>query len=368
MNNLYETFNDLKIALLQLHYTSDDVLSALSKERLSPKDFAALLSPAAETHLEQMAEKSRDLKSKHHGNAVNLFTPLYLSNYCDNHCLYCGFSCKNPMVRTKLSLEEASEELAAIRRTGLREILLLTGESLRHTPLEYLSQVVRESKTQFQCVGLEIMPLDVDAYTKLHKAGADFVSVYQETYDETLYRQVHLKGRKRDFRYRFDAQERALTAGMHGVAFGALFGLGSPFEDALATGLHAMLIHQKYPYAEIGFSVPRMRPIHSPEGPIIDVHPVTERQLLQIMLAYRLFMPFSTITLSTRERAFYRDHACQWVVNKVSAEAKVGVGGHVAEEKSDVQFEIADPRTVEEMVHMLETQNLQPVFSSHIHL
>ena len=242
-------------------FTSADVQNALQKEQLSVLDFAALLSPAAQPLLEQMAQKAKRLTCAQFGNNIGLYTPLYIANYCVNECVYCGFNCKNKIHRGKLSMEEIESEFRAIAQTGLEEILILTGESRHQSNLDYIGQAVELAKEYFTTIGLEIYPLNSDEYAFLHEKGADFVSVYQETYDPIFYKEVHLKGPKRDFSYRFNAQERALMGGMRGVGIGALLGLHNFRNDALATGLHAKFLQQKYPHAEISFSVPRL-PLH----------------------------------------------------------------------------------------------------------
>lgn len=344
--------------------TDSDVEEALKKERLSISDYGALLSPAATPYLEEMAKKAMIETNKHFGNSISLFTPLYIANYCENNCVYCGFNCKNKIRRGKLSLAEMETELKAIAKTGLKEILILTGESRHHSGVEYIGEGVKLAAEYFATVGIEIYPLNTNEYAYLHNCGADFVSVYQETYDLSRYEQVHLSGPKRVFPYRFEAQERALLGGMRGVSFGALLGLDDFRKDAFATGLHAYFIQQKYPHAEIGFSTPRLRPfINKADNNPKDVH---EKQLLQVMLAYRLLMPFAGITISTRERPGFRDHVIGMVATKISAGVRVGVGGHEQEEKGDEQFEISDPRSVSEVHQIILNRGLQPVYRDYI--
>lgn len=344
--------------------TASDVERALKKEQLSIADYGALLSPAATPYLEEMAKKAMIETNKHFGNSITLFTPLYIANYCENNCVYCGFNCQNKIRRGRLTLAEMAEELKAIAKTGLKEILILTGESRHHSGVEYIGAGVKLAAEYFSTVGIEIYPLNSNEYAYLKKCGADFVSVYQETYNISKYEQVHLSGPKRVFPYRFDAQERALLGGMRGVSFGALLGLGNFRKDAFATGLHAYFILQKYPHAEIGFSTPRLRPfINKADNNPNDVH---ERQLLQVMLAYRLLMPFAGITISTRERAGFRDHVIGMVATKISAGVSVGVGGHEQEDKGDEQFEISDPRSVSEVHQMIINRGLQPVYRDYI--
>ncbi|MEG6616110.1 2-iminoacetate synthase ThiH [Peptococcaceae bacterium 1198_IL3148] len=345
-------------------YNSDDVKRALTKDHLTIEDYAAILSPAALPYLEAMARKATSETQKHFGNSVYLFTPLYIANYCENHCVYCGFNCQNKIKRGALSFAEIEDELQAISATGLKEILILTGESRIRSDLEYIGQAVKLANKYFSTVGIEIYPLNIDEYAILKDCGADFVSVYQETYNTDKYEQVHLRGPKRIYPYRFNAQERALLGGVRGVAFGALLGLDDFRKDAFAAGLHAFFIQQKYPHAEISFSTPRLRPyINNVENNPNDVH---ETQLLQVMLAYRLFMPFAGITISTRERAGFRDHVIGMAATKISAGVSVGVGGHNEEEKGDEQFEISDPRSVAEVHQMIVSRGLQPVYTDYI--
>ena len=345
-------------------YTGSDVRKALGKENLSADDYAAILSPAAMPYLEEMARKAMAETRKHFGNSVCMFTPLYISNYCENHCVYCGFNCKNKINRGKLDFAEIEEELRTIAETGLKEILILTGESRNMSGLEYIGEAIKLAAKYFSTIGIEIYPLNSEEYAYLKECGADFVSVYQETYSTDKYEQVHLMGPKRIFPYRFHSQERALQGGMRGVSFGALLGLDDFRKDAFAAGLHALFIQQKYPHAEIGFSTPRLRPyINNAENNPNDVH---EKQLLQVMLAYRLLMPYAGITISTREKARFRDNVIGMCATKMSAGVSVGVGGHSEEEKGDEQFEISDPRSVSEVHDMVVSRGLQPVYTDYI--
>lgn len=345
-------------------YTAADVRSALNKDTLSPEDFAALLSPAAFPFLEEMAHKAQHETRKHFGNSVCMFTPLYIANYCENECVYCGFNCKNKIHRARLTYEEIDQELAAIAKTGLKEILILTGESRHMSDVEYIGEALKLARKYFSTIGIEIYPLNSDEYHYLHECGADFVSVYQETYNPVKYEQMHISGPKRVYPYRLNAQERALMGGMRGVAFGALLGLDDFRKDAFASGMHAYFIQQKYPHAEISFSTPRLRPyVNNAENNPNDVH---EPQLLQVMMAYRLFMPFAGITISTRERAGFRDNVIGLAATKISAGVSVGVGGHEKDAKGDEQFEISDPRSVTEVHQSILNHGLQPVYTDYL--
>ncbi|MBE5921974.1 MAG: 2-iminoacetate synthase ThiH [Lachnospiraceae bacterium] len=349
-------------------YTAEDVRQALQREYCTVEDFAALLSPAAEPYLEQMAQRAKLETRKHFGNSVYLFTPLYLSNYCENHCVYCGFNCYNHIKRAKLSIEEIEKEMRAIAASGLEEILLLTGESRKMADITYIGEACKIARKYFKMVGLEVYPMNSDEYAYLHACGADFVTVFQETYDSDQYETLHLAGHKRVFPYRFHAQERALMGGMRGVAFAALLGLADFRKDAFATGIHAYFIQNKYPWAEISFSCPRLRPIVNNDK--INPKDVHETQLLQIMMAYRIFMPFAGMTISTRERAGFRDNVVGMTATKISAGVSTGIGNHGENdvEKGDVQFEIADRRNVEEVCCALREHGLQPVMNDYVYV
>jgi 2-iminoacetate synthase len=346
-------------------YNAIDVKNVLNKETLGAEDLAVLLSPSAEPLLEKMARRAKIETAKHFGNTVCMFTPLYIANYCENYCVYCGFNCSNKIRRGKLSIDEIESEYKTISETGLREILLLTGESKSASPVEYIAEAVSLAKKYFSTIGVEVYPMNSDEYAVLRKAGADFVSVYQETYNTVKYEEVHLRGPKRVFPYRFNSQERALMGGMRGVAFGSLLGLSDFRKDAYAAGLHAFFIQKKYPWAEISYSLPRLRPyINNADNNPNDVH---ETQLLQVMLAYRIFMPYAGITISTRERAGFRDNVAGLAATKISAGVKVGIGGHGDnEQKGDEQFEISDPRSVDEVRKALLDKGLQPVFTDYV--
>lgn len=347
-------------------FSIKDVKNALNKEVLDFQDYAALLSKAAENCLEEMAIRAKKETRKHFGNSVCMFTPLYISNYCSNNCVYCGFNCKNKINRGKLSYEEIDHELKVIAETGLSEILLLTGESREQSNIEYIGEAIKLAKKYFSTIGIEIYPLNSDEYAYIHKCGADFVSVYQESYDIDTYEKNHLSGPKRVYPYRFYSQERAIIGGMRGVSFGALLGLGDFRKDAFAAGLHAYYVQKKYPHAEVSFSVPRIRPYINNDKE--NSNDVGEKQLLQVMLAYRIFMPFASITISTRERASFRDNVIGLVATKISSGVKVGVGGHDEDKKGDEQFEISDPRTVAQVHDMILKKGLQPVYTDYIRL
>ena len=298
-------------------YTAQDVRRALQHSRKTPEDFRALLSPAALPFLEEIAQQAKVEKEKHFGNSICLFTPIYIANYCENFCIYCGFNRYNHIRRAQLTYEEIDKEMAAIAQSGLQEILILTGESRQKSTVEYIGEACKIARKYFRIIGLEVYPMNSEDYAYLHQCGADYVTVFQETYHADKYETLHLAGHKRIFPYRFYAQERALKGGMRGVGFAALLGLDDFRKDALATGMHAYYLQKKYPQAEIAFSCPRLRPIiNNDKINPMDVH---EAQLLQVVCAYRLFMPFASITVSTRECARVRDNLVKIAATKISA-------------------------------------------------
>lgn len=348
-------------------YTAKDVKEALAAETCSGDNFKALLSPAALPFLEEIAQKAQKETRKHFGNSVAIFTPLYIANYCENYCVYCGFNCHNKIKRAQLNAEEIEKEMQAIAETGLEEVLILTGESPNKSSVEYIGEACKIAKKYFKLIGLEVYPMDSKDYAYLHECGADFVTVFQETYNSDKYKTLHLGGRKRIFPYRLNAQERAIMGGMRGVGFAALLGLDDFRKDALATGMHAYLLQKKYPHAEIAFSCPRLRPIINNDK--INPKDVHEPQLLQIICAYRIFMPFASITISTRECERFRDNIIQIAATKISAGVNVGIGGHSQEEeKGDEQFEISDGRSVDEIYQMIENNGMQPVMTDYIYV
>ena len=355
-------------------YTAADVQAALEHDTCTIEDFKALLSPAAEPFLERMAQKAARETSKHFGNTVYLFTPLYIANYCENYCVYCGFNCYNHIHRMKLSMEQIEKEMKVIADSGMEEILILTGESRQQSDVAYIGEACKLASRYFRMVGLEIYPVNTDEYRYLHECGADYVTVFQETYDADKYETLHLMGHKRVWPYRFDAQERALRGGMRGVAFSALLGLSDFRKDALASALHVYYLQRKYPYAEMSLSCPRLRPIiNNDKINPLDVH---EKQLCQILCAYRLFLPFVGITVSSRESARFRNGIVKIAATKVSAGVSTGIGDHESKysgkpadgAQGDEQFEIDDGRSLERMYQDIADEGLQPVLNDYVYV
>lgn len=355
-------------------YTARDVKAALGHNTCTIEDFKALLSPAAEPFLEEMAQRARLETSKHFGNTVYLFTPLYIANYCENYCIYCGFNCYNHIKRMKLTMEQIEHEMKVIAASGMEEILLLTGESRGQSDVTYIGEACKLARRYFRMVGLEIYPVNTDEYRYLHECGADYVTVFQETYDADKYETLHLLGHKRVWPYRFDAQERALMGGMRGVAFSALLGLSDFRKDAFASALHVYYLQRKYPHAEMSLSCPRLRPIiNNDKINPLDVH---EKQLCQVLCAYRIFLPFVGITVSSRESAGFRNGIVKIAATKVSAGVSTGIGDHESKytgkesenAQGDEQFEIDDDRSLTAMYQDIADEGLQPVLNDYLYV
>lgn len=357
--NEYLKVKDIDFSSFFEKITESHILRAINKEVLDVYDFLTLLSPIAQNFLEEMAQKSHEITIQNFGRTMQLYTPMYLSNYCVNKCSYCGFNLCNDIKRKKLSLREIQEESKAISSSGLRHILILTGESKKESPLSYIIDGVKAVKKYFDSISIEIYPLTEDEYREVIRAGVDSLTIYQEVYNETIYDRVHIAGPKKNYRFRLDAPERGCRAKMRGVNIGALLGLDNWRKEAFFTGLHGKYLQDKYPDVEISISLPRLRP-HI--GSFNDIYSVLDKDLVQIILAQRLFLPRIGLTISTRESQSFRDNLIPLGVTKISAGVSTEVGGHSSNTKSDSQFEICDKRNVEEIRKMLLSKGYQPLF------
>ncbi|RKL67144.1 2-iminoacetate synthase ThiH [Salipaludibacillus neizhouensis] len=350
--------NTLSFDELFENVTNRDVEKVLKKDRLSEQDFMTLLSPAAENYLEEMAQKSHEITTQHFGKTMQLFLPLYLSDYCVNTCKYCSFSVDNDFPRRRLSMEEIEQEAKIIADMGIKHIILLSGESRMHSSNAYLKESLKVLKKYFSSIGLEIQPLDTEEYQELVDHGIDGLTVYQEVYNEEIYAGIHTKGPKRDFKYRLDTPERGAFAGMRSVNIAALLGLDDWRKESFITGLHAAYLQDNYLETEVGVSFPRIRPNAGDFQPKVDV---TDKNLVQALLASRLFLPRSGITISTRETPEFRDQLIPLGVTKMSAASSTVVGGYTEPDATQSQFEISDERSVKEVKELLLAKGYQPV-------
>lgn len=355
---IIEQYQDFDTEAFFSRVTEADVRRVISQNRLAPLDYLTLLSPQAEACLEEMAQKAHRLTVQHFGRTMLLFTPMYVANHCVNQCLYCGFNAKNKLHRTQLTLDEVAAEAGIIAASGLKHILLLTGESRHHTPVSYIRDCVEVLKRCFTSISIEIYPLAEEDYRELIAAGVDSLTIYQETYERDTYAYLHPAGPKRDYRFRLDAPERGCRAGMRSVNIGALLGLADWRREAFLAGLHADYLQREFPDVEISISPPRIRPQLGGFQPAVEV---TDKNLVQYVTAFRLFMPRSGVTLSTREVPALRDNMVSLGVTKMSGGVCTAVGGHSHGEETG-QFDIADERSVEEMAKMLYERGYQPVF------
>jgi 2-iminoacetate synthase len=361
-------YADLEVSKAMQECQARDVFRALDKDRLGPEDLLTLLSPAAGAMLEDLAQRAAEITLRQFGRTVQLFTPLYVSDFCANHCLYCGFNAgqteprKQP--RKQLSLEEVRVEAEAIAATGLKQLLLLTGDARHKATLAYLEDCLGVLRDYFPSLILEIYALTTEEYARLIAAGAEGLTIYQETYHKELYARLHPSGPKRDYAFRLDAPERGCIAGMRWVNISALYGLGDWRTDAFWTAMHARWLQDRYPGVEVGLSLPRMRP-HA--GGWQPDAPVSDRALTQILLAQRLYLPRAGMTMSTRESPSMREHCLPLGVTRLSAGVSTSVGGHSAgavgtSAPGTPQFEVHDARSVAEITTMLRKKGYQPVF------
>ncbi len=337
----------------------DAVLAALERRTLRPEDFLILLTPPAQEHLETMARRAHEETLRCFGRAVNLFTPLYLSDHCTNQCRYCGFNARNTQPRRHLGVDEAEAEARAIAATGLEHILLLTGDARHIASPEYIASVAARIKPLFASIGIEVYSMTEEEYRMLIRHGVDSMTMFQETYNPELYAWLHPAGPKRDYAFRLNAPGRAAAAEIRSVGIGALLGLDAFLHDAFCTGLHAWWLQRTFPGVDISVSVPRMCP-H--EGRFDVPHAVDDRLFVQYVTALRCFLPRAGITVSSRESACMRDHLIALGATRVSAGVSTAVGGRTTEEHNTGQFEITDHRSVDEMIAALSANGYQAVF------
>lgn len=347
--------------------TDEDVLRAIYKRKLDRYDFLTLLSPAAKNHLEEMAHRARELHLKHFGKSVVLFTPMYIANYCVNRCSYCSYNCDTDIARHKMSQEEIRRECEKIRETELKNILILTGEDPKRSSVDYILESIDTIKEYFDSISIEIYPLELEDYKRMVARGVDGLSIYQETYDEKVYDRVHISGPKKNYRFRLETPERALEAGIRSVTIGPLLGLAKWEKESFFGGLHLEYLQEKFPEAELGVSVPRIRPGS------IDFHNldnVYDEDLVHILLAYRIFLPYVGTNMTTREGMEMRDNLVPICISKMSAGVTTEVGGHSLEDDDigDEQFVISDPRSVDEVKAMLLSKGYQPIVKNWVQI
>jgi len=355
--NILNKYDGFDIDAYCASVTLRQVERAVNKNRLDEYDYLALLSPAAQNCLEEMAAKAQELTKNHFGNVIFLFTPLYISNICDNLCPYCTFAHQNKITRLHLGIDEIRHEAEKISDTGLRHILMLTGESRKGASPQYLKESASVLKKYFSAIAIEVYPLEENEYASLVEAGVDGLTIYQETYNRQLYESLHKGGPKEDFEFRLLAPERACRAGVRAVTVGPLLGLENPLKEVFLSGLHAHYLQTSFPSAEVSASFPRLRPQVGIFEPKVIVN---DKQFVQFMTAFKIFMPHAGFTVSTRESSSFRDSILPLGVTKMSAGVSTSVGTY-SEKASEPQFEISDSRTVLQMCDSLKERGFAPI-------
>ncbi|CAL1521211.1 2-iminoacetate synthase ThiH [Chitinophaga sp. MM2321] len=339
--------------------TAQDVEQALHNKSRSLDDFAALISPAAAAYLEPMARMSHALTLQRFGKTIQLYIPLYLSNECQNICTYCGFSLDNKIRRKTLSHAEILQETATIKQMGYDHVLLVTGEANQLVGLEYFKQALQLLRPHFANISMEVQPMDEADYAALIPFGLHAVLVYQETYHQEDYKKHHPKGRKSSFDYRLDTPDRLGRAGIHKMGLGVLIGLEDWRTDSFYTALHLQYLEKKYWQTKYSISFPRLRPFSGGLTPKVAMN---DRELVQLICAYRLLNQEIELSISTREVAVFRDHIIRLGITAMSAGSKTNPGGYAVDQQSLEQFEISDERSAAAIAAMLRGQGYEPVW------
>lgn len=338
---------------------AEDVERALLAERPSIGDFMALLSPAAAPFLEQMAGKAHQLTRQRFGNNILMYAPLYLSNLCTNGCLYCGFNATNHVPRQTLSMEEIEQEARVLHKRGFRHILLVTGEAPKAVDNDYLAEAAKRLSHMFSSISIEVYPMEETGYRHMVDSGVDGLTIYQETYNRSLYAEMHPFGRKRDFEFRLLAPERGGAAGLRKIGIGALLGLGNFRTEGFFTGIHALYLSRHYWRTHLSVSFPRMRPA---EGGFSPLNPVSDREFVQLICALRLLLPDAGLVMSTRESAALRDNLLPLGITQMSAGSCTSPGGYAVDENSTRQFVIDDDRSAAEVEKMIRSKGYEAVW------
>lgn len=331
---------------------------------IQKKEISEILSNNSAEFIENLARQAQHLTQKHFGKCISLYAPLYLSNYCENFCTYCGFNQNMDIKRTRLLADEIILEMQYISSKGIKNILLLTGESQTHSPLSYIIDAVRMAKRYFSGIGVEIYPLDIEEYQQIIDAGVNSVTIYQETYDQKMYSYYHPKGKKRDYDYRYNTPKRAALAGIRMLSLGVLFGLYDHSSELFNLYSHLDDMLKNFPGIEYSLSVPRIIPLQESGD---DYYILSDLNFAKIICLTRILFPYIGINISTRENARIRDQVVKLGVTRMSAESKTTVGGYFKKTEKNGQFHIKDNRPVEEIVTMLKSQGFDPVFTDWRH-
>ncbi|MFW0717757.1 2-iminoacetate synthase ThiH [Pedobacter sp. N23S346] len=358
-NDLFETYSwdDTKASIYAK--TATDVERALASPKRTLEDFKALISPSAAPYLEQMAKISQQLTQKRFGKVLQMYVPLYLSNECNNICTYCGFSYDNKVKRKTLSAMEIMQEVAALKKMGYDHVLLVTGEDNLNVHVDYFKKVLELIRPHFAHISMEIQPMDVEDYDQLTPYGLNTVLVYQETYHQEDYKKHHPKGKKSNFKYRVETPDRLGKAGIHKMGLGVLIGLEDWRTDCFFTALHLNYLEKKYWQSKYSLSFPRLRPFSGGLEPKVEM---IDRELVQLICAYRLFNEEVELSISTRESPRFRNNIIKLGITSISAGSKTNPGGYVVAPESLEQFEISDERSPAEIAQLIEAQGYEAVW------
>ncbi|MBB1192154.1 2-iminoacetate synthase ThiH [Flavobacterium sp. SOK18b] len=339
--------------------TTIEVEQALAKTKRNLDDFLALISPAAQPYLEQMAQISHELTKKRFGKTIQMYAPLYLSNECQNICTYCGFSLDNKIKRKTLTESEITLEVEALKKAGFDHVLLVTGEANYTVNINYFLKSVTQIKNDFSTISVEVQPISTEEYLQLHQTGVYSVLVYQETYHRDVYKQYHTKGKKSNFDFRLETPDRVGTAGIHKIGLGVLLGLEDWRTDSFFNALHLDYLQKTYWKTKYTVSFPRLRPA---EGVIQPNFIMDDKDLTQLICAYRLWNEDLEISISTRENEKFRNNIIPLGTTSMSAGSKTNPGGYVIDPQSLEQFEISDERSVAEIAQMITQKGYEPVW------
>lgn len=356
---VFEKYNWDEVQTLIYNATSKEIESALAKNKRNLNDFMALISPAAQPYLEQMAQMSHQLTKKRFGKTIQMYAPMYLSNECQNICTYCGFSLDNKIKRKTLTDKEIELEVAELKKAGFDHVLLVTGEANYTVNINYFLNAVAQIKNDFANISVEVQPLSQEEYEQLHQAGVHTVLVYQETYHREVYKQYHPKGKKSNFDYRLETPDRIGKAGIHKIGLGVLLGLEDWRTDSFFNALHLDYLQKTYWQSKYSVSFPRLRPA---EGIIEPNFIMEDRDLLQLICAYRLWNEDLEISISTRENEKFRDNIIPIGVTSMSAGSKTNPGGYAVDVESLEQFETSDERSANEIAAIITKKGYEPVW------
>ncbi|MEO5674680.1 MAG: 2-iminoacetate synthase ThiH [Chitinophagales bacterium] len=357
---IFNKYNRDEVALSINSATENDVIRAMEKNgNATPHDFMALISPAAGNFLEEMAQLSHRITRKRFGNVIQMYIPLYLSNECKNICTYCGFSFDNKIDRITLNDEQVIREAEVIRQMGYDHILLVSGEANQVVGIDYFERMISILRPYFSNIMIEVQPLSQNEYERLIATGVNTVLVYQETYHTENYKIYHPKGRKSNFDYRLETPERAGRANVHRIGLGILLGLEDWRVDSFFTALHLDFLEKAFWQTKFSVSFPRLRPAVGCQQPN---HPVSDKQLVQLICAWRIFNENVELSLSTRESPKFRDHAIRLGITSISAGSKTNPGEYANNLHALEQFEISDNRTPREVAGMIQAQGYEPIW------